>query len=92
MATPSMTGPSRDLTVALPMFYFMTIDELPCVFLYGLIVGAYKPDCRADVTVLVKDVRSILAHLRTPMPGNLPSTENTFCQFDSWLKPLRISF
>ena len=43
MATPSMTGPSRDLTVALPMFYFMTIDELPCVFLCGLIVGNTNP-------------------------------------------------
>jgi hypothetical protein len=33
----------RDLTVALPMFYFMTIDELPCVFLCGLIVGNTNP-------------------------------------------------
>jgi hypothetical protein len=52
----------RDLTVAMPKFYVLTIDELPGVFFRGLVVGAYKPDCPADMTVLVKDVRSILGH------------------------------
>jgi hypothetical protein len=43
----------RDLTVAMPKFYVLTIDELPGVFFRGLVVGAYKPDCAADMTVLV---------------------------------------
>ena len=54
----------RDLTVAMPKFYVLTIDELPGVFFRGLVVGAYKPDCAADMTVLVKDVHSIIGHLR----------------------------
>ena len=41
----------------------MTIDELLGIFLCGLIVGAYKPDCPADMIVLVKDVRSIIGQL-----------------------------
>ena len=53
----------RDLTVALPKFYIMTIDELPDVFFRGLIVGAYEPDCAADMAILVKDVCSILGHV-----------------------------
>src|SRR5882757_11212253 len=58
----------RDLTVALPKFYVMTIDELPCVFFCGLVVGEHELDCPADTTVLVKDVRSIFRHLRPPCP------------------------
>jgi hypothetical protein len=38
----------------MPKFYVLTIDELPGVFFRGLVVGAYKPDCAADMTVLVK--------------------------------------
>lgn len=56
----------RDLTVAMPKFYVVAIDELPGVFFRGLVVGAYKPDCAADMTVLVKDVHSIIGHLRSP--------------------------
>jgi hypothetical protein len=56
----------RDLTVAMPKFYVLTIDELPGVFFRGLVVGAYKPDCAADMTILVKDVHSIIGHLRSP--------------------------
>jgi hypothetical protein len=41
----------------------MTIDELPGVFLRGLVVGAYKPDSPVDMTVLVKDQRSIFGQL-----------------------------
>src|SRR6267378_2799419 len=58
----------RDLTVALPKFYVMTIDELPCVFFCGLVVREHELDCPADMTVLVKDVRSIFRHLRPPCP------------------------
>lgn len=58
-----LTVKGRDLTVALPKFYVMTIDELPGVFLRGLVVGAYKPDSPVDMTVLVKDQRSIFGQL-----------------------------
>ncbi len=60
----------------MPKFCVLTVDELPGVFFRGLVVGAYKPDCAADMTVLVKDVRSIIGHLRSPQ--NVLSTENCF--------------
>src|SRR5450631_14532 len=50
----------------MPKFYVLTIDELPGVFFCGLVVGAYKPDCAADMTILVKDERAIFGHLRSP--------------------------
>jgi hypothetical protein len=63
----------------------MTIDELPGVFFRGLIVGAYELDCAADMATLVKNVRSILGHVRPPQ-GNLSSTEIVFWQFGSRLE------
>ncbi len=68
-AQPETCQKVGDLTVALPKFYVITIDELPGVFFRALIVGAYKLDCAADMAILVEDIRSILGHLWPPHPG-----------------------
>jgi hypothetical protein len=73
-ASLKLSVEGRNLPAALPKFHVMAIDELPGVLFRSLIVGAYKRDCPADMTILVEDVRSIFGH-SVPQPGNLSITE-----------------
>jgi hypothetical protein len=65
----------RYLPAALPKLYVVTVNELPCGLFRGLVVGAHKLDCPANMTVLVQNVDPIFGHLRPPRTGNLSSTE-----------------
>jgi hypothetical protein len=56
----------------------MTIDELPGLFFRGLVIGAYKLDCPADMTVLVKNVRSILGIFGFPKIREFTEHRNHF--------------
>jgi hypothetical protein len=51
----------RDLTVALPKLYVMTIDESLGVFCRGLIVRAHKLDCSEEMPVTADNIRPFAA-------------------------------
>jgi hypothetical protein len=53
----------RDVAIALPKLYVVTINELPGVFLCGVIVGADKFDGPEKTAVRTDDIGSIFCHL-----------------------------
>jgi hypothetical protein len=54
----------RDVAIALPKLYVVTINELPGVFFRGVIVGADEFDGPEKTAVRTDDIGSIFCHLQ----------------------------
>jgi hypothetical protein len=72
------------LAVLLPKLDVVAVHELLRLFLGSIVIWAHKLDCAQEVTILIKDVNSVLSHSgstrasRQPAARPFPKSQGEF--------------